>query len=254
VDASGTDYRPALAVINDCVGAVESPDFRSTILDAFSTHLGYEHLTFFLGRHPSLELELSEPRFHGVLPELIEKYLERYAGRDVFAHRRARELMQAHGQAILPQLTELALSSERCAEFLEDFLPSSGISDKVLLWLDTALPVHGYIGVVATDGQTLDASDHQLLGELRPALSHLLRGHLERQAAPTGVTLSIREHEIARYVADGWPNRLIARELDISEWTVKRHVTHVLAKCGARSRTELAALWRNTNQGIARSR
>lgn len=62
----------------------------------------------------------------------------------------------------------------------------------------------------------------------------------------------MREHEIARYVADGWPNRLIARELDISEWTVKRHVTHVLAKCGVLSRTQLAALWRDPDQAIAR--
>ncbi|WP_131770245.1 helix-turn-helix domain-containing protein [Candidatus Protofrankia californiensis] len=243
MELKAADYRRALAMINHCVGATESPYFRSAVLDALSTHLGYEHLTFFLGRHPSLQLELSEPRTHGIVPELMARYLDSYAGRDVFAHKLAREMMQEYGQAVLPQLAELALSNDRCGEFLKDFLPGNDISDKILLWLDTSLPVHGYIGVVATGGHTFNCGDHELLRELRPALSHLLRSHLEHQAAPVGMTLSIREHEIARYVADGWPNRLIARELGISEWTVKRHITHVLAKCGARSRTELAIMW-----------
>ncbi|WP_254190530.1 helix-turn-helix domain-containing protein [Nocardia noduli] len=140
----------------------------------------------------------------------------------------------------------MALSNDTCGEFVDDFLPVNDISDKVFLWLDTDLPVHGYLGVVATGGQMFDVRDHLLLSELRPSLSRLLRHHLERMAAPVGATLSLREHEIARYVADGWPNRLIARELGISEWTVKRHVTHVFAKCGVRSRTELAAIWRHT--------
>jgi DNA-binding CsgD family transcriptional regulator len=244
VGVKAADYRRALAVINDCVGATESPDFRSVVLDALSAHLGYQHLTFFLGGHPSVQLELSQPESRGVLPDLMTRYLDRYSGQDVFAHKLARDMMRAQGQAVLPELAELALSSDRCGEFLDDFLPRNDISDKTLVWLDTTLPVHGYIGVIATGGDTFDTRDHELLGQLRPALSHLLRSHIEHQVAPVGMTLSIREHEIARYVADGWPNRLIARELGISEWTVKRHITHVLAKCGVRSRTELAVLWR----------
>lgn len=247
------DYRRALAVINDCVGATELPEFRSVVLDAFSSHLGYEHLTFFLGSHPSRQLELTEPRTRGVVPELIDRYLDRYSGQDVFAHQRGREMLQAHGQALLPKLAELELSSERCEEFLEDFLPQSGISDKILVWLNTSLPVHGYLGVIATSGRSFGDQDKALLGALRPALSHLLRNHLESQAAPVGVTLSVREHEIARYVADGWPNRVIARHLGISEWTVKRHITHVLAKCGVRSRTELAIMWRPSKGGTQTS-
>lgn len=248
MELAGADYRSALAVMNDCIEATESPEFRSTVLEVLSTHLGYEHLTFFLGGHPSRQLELSDPQAYGMLPELIERYLERYAGRDVFAQKRARELMQAYGHAVLPDLADLALHSDTCAEFVDDFLPVNDITDKVFLWLDTDLPVHGYLGVVATSGRTFDARDRLLLSELRPALSTLLRHHLERLATPVGITLSAREHEIARYVADGWPNRLIARELGISEWTVKRHVTHVLAKCGVRSRTELAVIWRHADR------
>ncbi len=41
-------------------------------------------------------------------------------------------------------------------------------------------------------------------------------------------------------IARGLPNKLIARELGISEKTVKTHVGHVLAKLGVTDRTQAA--------------
>ena len=43
-------------------------------------------------------------------------------------------------------------------------------------------------------------------------------------------------------IADGMSNKLIARELDIAEGTVKVHVKHLLKKLNLRSRVE-AAVW-----------
>jgi DNA-binding NarL/FixJ family response regulator len=54
--------------------------------------------------------------------------------------------------------------------------------------------------------------------------------------------LSVREREVLRLVAQGWPNKLIARELEISEKTVKAHLTSVFAQIGVTDRTQ-AALW-----------
>jgi DNA-binding CsgD family transcriptional regulator len=54
--------------------------------------------------------------------------------------------------------------------------------------------------------------------------------------------LSGREQEIARRVADGASNREIADSLVLAPKTVERHVSNILAKLGARNRTELAAL------------
>jgi DNA-binding NarL/FixJ family response regulator len=57
---------------------------------------------------------------------------------------------------------------------------------------------------------------------------------------PSG--LSARELEVLGLVAGGLPNKLIARQLEISEKTVKAHLTSVFAQIGVTDRTQ-AALW-----------
>ena len=54
--------------------------------------------------------------------------------------------------------------------------------------------------------------------------------------------LTGREQEVLELLSRGLPNKLIARELGISEHTVKFHVSSVFAKLGASSRAEAVAL------------
>lgn len=61
-------------------------------------------------------------------------------------------------------------------------------------------------------------------------------------------SLTNREHEILSFIAKGLSNKLIARELNISDGTVKVHVKHLLKKLGLRSRVE-AAVWMVNEQG-----
>ncbi len=53
-------------------------------------------------------------------------------------------------------------------------------------------------------------------------------------------TLSPREREILLLIARGDSNKVIARELDIAETTVKIHVQHILRKLGLSSRVQAA--------------
>ena len=53
--------------------------------------------------------------------------------------------------------------------------------------------------------------------------------------------LSPREQEIARMVAEGYPNKTIAAVLDISSWTVCTHLRRVFAKLGVGSRAAMVA-------------
>jgi DNA-binding NarL/FixJ family response regulator len=54
--------------------------------------------------------------------------------------------------------------------------------------------------------------------------------------------LSRRETEVLALVADGLPNKLIARRLEISEKTVKSHLTSIFQAIDVTDRTQ-AALW-----------
>jgi DNA-binding NarL/FixJ family response regulator len=60
------------------------------------------------------------------------------------------------------------------------------------------------------------------------------RGPLDR--------LTPREREVLILIARGFPNKRIARELTLSEKTVKTHVGHVLAKLGVSDRTQAAVI------------
>jgi DNA-binding NarL/FixJ family response regulator len=54
--------------------------------------------------------------------------------------------------------------------------------------------------------------------------------------------LTARETEVLRLIAVGLGNREIASRLDISEHTAKFHVSSILAKLGATSRTEAVTI------------
>jgi DNA-binding NarL/FixJ family response regulator len=66
---------------------------------------------------------------------------------------------------------------------------------------------------------------------------------LTAQSQPDpGAQLSAREREVLALLVEGLPNKLIARRLEISEKTVKTHLTSIFRALGVTDRTQ-AALW-----------
>jgi DNA-binding NarL/FixJ family response regulator len=63
-----------------------------------------------------------------------------------------------------------------------------------------------------------------------------------RTTDSTADSLTPREREVLECVAEGLPNKLIARRLGIAERTVKAHLTRVFSVLGVTDRTQ-AALW-----------
>lgn len=58
----------------------------------------------------------------------------------------------------------------------------------------------------------------------------------------TSESLTPRELEVLRRVADGKANKVIAYELEVSEGTAKTHVGNILQKLGCGSRAEAVAV------------
>lgn len=107
-------------------------------------------------------------------------------------------------------------------------------------------------GVISShaDGDTLIAAIRAIRAGLL-VLDPELKPDDSRPEAPTltahlvsgpAQSLSPREHEVLELVASGLPNKAIARTLGISDHTVKFHVSSVLTKLDAGSRTEAVTI------------
>ena len=80
---------------------------------------------------------------------------------------------------------------------------------------------------------------------LTRALQRVLQGevYLPEQVAlaselPARPLLTPRQHEVLRYLSQGLPTKLIARRLELSEYTIKEHIALIFQALGVRNRTE----------------
>ena len=104
----------------------------------------------------------------------------------------------------------------------------------------------GYVLKSVADRDLVEACRAAMRGEpfLYPgAVTALIRNYLERAAAGDPIptrTITDREEEILKLVAEGHSSRQIADLLFISVKTVERHRANLLAKLGLKDRLELA--------------
>ncbi len=117
------------------------------------------------------------------------------------------------------------------------------------------LPLAGW-GILHLDSSpaelqaALIAVAHGLVTLPLPLAQQLLgqRGPVAVPSLDRADPLTAREREVLQLVSQGLSNKLIARELQVSEHTVKFHVSSIFAKLGAASRTE--AISRGARQGL----
>jgi DNA-binding NarL/FixJ family response regulator len=101
----------------------------------------------------------------------------------------------------------------------------------------------GYVLKDAEPDELVRAVQAVVRGEM-PLDPRVTRALLEREggAPDPAVDLTDREQEVLAAVAEGLPNKLVARRLGISEKTVKAHLTRIFERIGVTDRTQ-AALW-----------
>ncbi|MEZ4713898.1 MAG: response regulator transcription factor [Caldilineaceae bacterium] len=94
---------------------------------------------------------------------------------------------------------------------------------------------------------TILGAYHGLL-VIHPDLATALRPHTDAPGEQPFDPLTPRELEVLQLMAEGLTNKAIARQLEISEHTVKFHINTILSKLYASSRTE--AVVRATRAGL----
>jgi DNA-binding NarL/FixJ family response regulator len=126
----------------------------------------------------------------------------------------------------------------------------------VLTTYNSEADVLAAIDAGATGYLLKDAPPEELFDAIRgtargtTVLAAAVAARLVRRAAGGGSSLTAREVEILRLLAQGLSNRALARTLFVSEATVKSHLGHVYAKLGVDSRT--AAVTMAVEQRIIR--
>ncbi len=123
----------------------------------------------------------------------------------------------------------------------------SGITDTTTVIRCIELGACGYIPKTFERGSVLEALRSVLAGNVYlPRLDRLETAAVYHPMLfPSGSTqtladlaLSPRQIDVLRLLVKGYSNKVICRELDLAEGTVKTHVSAILAKLGARNRTE----------------
>jgi|GEM_PF-2039212 len=138
-----------------------------------------------------------------------------------------------------------------------EFLHSHGIASQTSVFLRDRGRIAAVLVLWCRGDGDLGQADLALLRRSQPLLEQAYALALDLPVAEqpvdvlTPAGLTPRELEVARLAAEGATNAEIGRALYVSLATVKTHMTRVLTKTGARSRTELVMLMRSSEQPIS---
>ncbi len=128
----------------------------------------------------------------------------------------------------------------RAEPMYQEFDRPLGIEHELMLCIDTGAPQRT-LRLLFSRGPGLDFSwrDVALLTLLRP---HLQAVYDASQRRHNGVPpLTGRQKQVLQYVAAGYANRQIARQLEVSEGTVRKHLENVYIRLEVSSRTAAVA-------------
>ncbi len=156
----------------------------------------------------------------------------------------------------MPKLDGLGvLKALRNAEHAPPVLILTTFDDDALLLEGLKLGAKGYLLKDVSLEQLVTAVHtlHEGKTLIQPAVTErILRGlgklRMDYPSLETPDPLTEREREVLRLMAGGYTNRDIAGALNVSEGTVKNHVSSVLSKFGVKDRTR--AVLKGLEQGV----
>ncbi|MBP1858319.1 response regulator [Rhizobium herbae] len=152
-------------------------------------------------------------------------------------------------RTILEQSPEAKIIVLTASEADDDVLQAlrAGARGYVLKGVGASTLIEVVRGAVAGESYVSPTLAARILAELRtggssrPLESAVDAGRSEDPLS----SLTRREEEILRLVADGNSNKEVARQIALQEKTIKHHMTRILQKLKVRNRTEAAMLLRD---------
>lgn len=96
------------------------------------------------------------------------------------------------------------------------------------------------VGDIVAGVRAAATGESMVSPRMAKTLLRQLRQHQQNNKRPTIESLSAREKEVLRLVVDGKDNTAIARELFISPYTVKNHISNILLKLKVENRLQAA--------------
>jgi DNA-binding NarL/FixJ family response regulator len=96
------------------------------------------------------------------------------------------------------------------------------------------------VGDIVAGVRAAAAGESMVSPRMAKTLLRQLRRHEQNDRRPTIESLSVREKEVLRLVVDGKDNTTIAKELFISPYTVKNHISNILLKLNVENRLQAA--------------
>lgn len=227
-----------LAVLEVCEEAGGGENFKESLVEAISSYFGVRDVTFFHGPTFPEIFDDPAPLLRGATEPLLSVYHEKWQDKDVFALPQARRVLTGSGFATLDELSRLP-SPQR--SYVVDYLNPND--------MDTASAMH----LPFADGEALigmfdqvrswDETDllavRMLVRQLR-ARTPAIAAAVEQAAADPLEHLTPRQLEVAELVSDGLSNSEIARELSLSELSIKKYISRIFDVTGHRNRSELA--------------
>lgn len=151
------------------------------------------------------------------------------------------EIIEAHALHSVPHRTTARADVLLAVRLLPAQLPRFGPPIVALSEEPGSLEpaIHAWLPLTSSPAAIAGAIIASAAGlyTLTPDQAHLLapRSELEQTRVEK---LTVREVQVLALMADGYGNKQIAAQLNISDHTAKFHVAQVLAKLGAGSRTE----------------
>ena len=232
------DFRRILAVLLDVEQASSLSGLRRATLDAVSEHFGWQHAAFLTGSSDS-------PKVEGVALGFPQRRLDALLAR-ISREQQVRQVLSSAPPDFSDVVTRenlWALLSDGGRSVGDDYLAAQGFQSLLGAWLDPPGSTKGLLVILGTT-RAGSAQGRERLLELAPHLTNLLALQTPGDLAVRSTSrLTPREAETVDLVAAGYSNRTIARRLNVTESTVKKHVSAALTKLDVDSRTQLALTW-----------